>query len=212
VLDPETGKGYELGVKGEWSEGRFGATAAVFRQELDNRPIPDPNTEPDPNGGPAQTFYISGGLQRSDGLELEATGRPLPGWTISAAASWLDAEYIDSLDANFGKTPGGTIERQLALYTGYEIQSGSFGGLGLGATVLSVGDRIVLSGDNLTVKGYERLDLHLSYRALENWHVSLLVRNATDERYIERPNSAYLYGHFFGAPRSVMLRASYSVP
>ncbi|MES1263177.1 MAG: hypothetical protein ABUL69_02395, partial [Peristeroidobacter soli] len=78
-------------------------------------------------------------------------------------------------------------------------------------TVLSVGDRIVLSGDNLFVKGYERLDLHFSYNGLPNWNLSLLVRNVTDENYVERPNSAYLYGHFYGAPRSVMLRAEYEV-
>ncbi len=206
-LDPETGEGYEVGLKGEWMEGRFGATAAVFRQELDNRPIPDPDN------GPGESFSISGGLQRSEGVELEATGRPLAGLTISAAASWLDAEYIDALDVdNFGKTPGGTIKRQFALFSRYELQDGALRGLGFGATLLSVGDRIVLSGDNLTVKGYERLDLHLSYRAIPSWNLSLLVRNVADEKYIERPNSAYLYGHFYGAPRSVMFRAEYSAP
>jgi len=204
ALDPETGTGYEVGAKGEWFEGRFSATAAVYRQELDNRPIPDPDNLP------GESFQISGGLQRTEGVELEANGTPLRGWTLNAAASWIDGEYIDPLDIdNFGKTPGGLIKRQIAMYSKYELQSGALEGFGMGATVLSVGDRIVLAGDNRFVKGYERLDLHFSYNGLPNWNLSLLVRNLTDETYVERPNSAYLYGHFFGAPRSVMLRAEY---
>ena len=67
----------------------------------------------------------------------------------------------------------------------------------------------VLAGDNLVVPGYERLDLHVGYDGFSNLDLSLLIRNVTDERYIERPNSAYLYGHFFGSPRAVMLRAQY---
>lgn len=203
VLDPETGEGYEAGLKSEWFDGRLGATAAVFRQELDNRPIPDPNNLP------ADSFQISGGLQRTDGVELEITGTPLPGWTVSAAASWLDAEYVDRKDPNFGNTPGGTIENQASFYTSYELQSGALRGFGLGATLISVGDRIVLSDRNYTVDGYERLDLQAFYTGLEHWDLSLLVRNVTDEKYIERTNSAYLYGHFFGSPRALMLRAEY---
>jgi iron complex outermembrane receptor protein len=205
TLDPETGSGYEAGLKGEWFDGRFAATAAAFRQELDNRPIPDPNNFPN------ESFQISGGLQRTDGLELETTGRPLPGWTLQAAASWLDAEYIDRSDENFGLTPGGTIKRQVAFFTEYEIAAGSLKGLAVGMTALRVGDRIVLADQNYFIEGYERIDLHFAYNGLPNWKLSLLVRNVTDETYVERPNSAYLYGHFFGSPRAVLLRADYGV-
>lgn len=207
LLEPETGTGLEVGAKGEWLEGRFGATVALFRQELDNRPIPDTN----PDVPPGQDFMVSAGLQRNEGLELELTGEPVTGWKLAAAASWLDAEYIDRDDPNFGLTPGGTIKRQLALHTSYELQSGPLRGLGLGATVLSVGERIVLASEhNLVVEGYERLDLHVAYDASAQLKLALLLRNVTDETYIERPNSAYLYGHFFGAPRSVLLRAEYA--
>ncbi len=46
---------------------------------------------------------------------------------------------------------------------------------------------------------------------LPNWKLSLRVRNLADDTYVERPNSAYLYGHFYGSPRAVMLRADYGV-
>jgi TonB-dependent siderophore receptor len=203
TLDPETGTGYELGLKGDWFEGRFTASAAAFRQELDNRPIPDPANLP------GESWQVSGGLQRTDGLELEATGRPLPGWTLQAAAAWLDPEYVDRDDENFGLTPGGTTKRQIALFTEYELQGGPLEGLAFGLTALNVGDRIVLTDQNYSIEGYERFDLHLAYNGLPEWKLSLLVRNVADDTYVERPNSAYLYGHFFGSPRAVMLRADY---
>jgi len=205
TLDPETGKGYEFGLKGEWFDGRFVASGALFRQQLDNRPIPDPANLPN------ESWQISGGLERTSGFELEATGKPLPGWTLQAAASWLDAEYIDRADENFGRTPGGTTPRQIALFTEYEMQDGPLKGLSFGLTALSVGDRIVLTDQNYFIEGYERFDLHLGWNGLPNWKLSLLVRNLADSTYVERPNSAYLYGHFYGSPRAVMLRADYGV-
>jgi iron complex outermembrane receptor protein len=206
VLDPETGEGYEVGLKSEWLDKRFGVTLAAFRQELDNRPIPDPENTP------SEFFFISGGLQRTDGLELELAGEPFPGLAIQGAATWLDSEYIDSRDPNFGLAPGGTVEKMYSAYVDYAIQGGPLRGFGIGGTVISVGDRFVLSGgQNLLVDGYERLDLHMSYDSGRTWKIALQVRNVTDEKYIERINSAFAYAHFFGAPTAAMLRFDYRI-
>jgi iron complex outermembrane receptor protein len=206
VLDPETGEGYEVGLKSEWLDKRFGVTFAAFRQELDNRPIPDPaNT-------PSEFFFISGGLQRTDGVELELAGEPLPGLALQGAATWLDSEYIDPRDPNFGRVPGGTVENTYSAYIDYTVQGGPLRGFGFGGTLISVGDRFVLSGgQNLMVDGYERLDLHMSYTSQSNWKVALQIRNVTDEKYIERINSAFAYAHFFGAPTAALLRFDYRI-
>jgi len=88
---------------------------------------------------------------------------------------------------------------------------------GAGMTLVNVGDRIVLTqiyedrdgdeeyepyGKNYDIDGSQRLDLQVFYNGLKDWKLSLQVRNVTDETYIERTNSAYLYGHFFGSPRA----------
>ncbi len=61
ILDPETGKGYEVGLKTEWLDKRLGITAAVFRLDLENSPIEEPTN------GPGESFSISAGLARTDG-------------------------------------------------------------------------------------------------------------------------------------------------
>lgn len=202
ILDPERGKGYEIGMKAEAFDRKLLATLALFRMELRDSPIPDPSN------APSENFSVSAGKQRSKGVEVEVQGEPRPGLTVGAAAAWLDAEFVDPLDPNHGLTPGGTVKRQASLYAEHEWRAGPLEGLGLGAQWVHVGDRIVLTDRNLTVKGYDRFDLYASYR-WKDWNVSLQVRNVTDERYIEQVNSAFLYAHFFGAPRSYLLRAEY---
>jgi iron complex outermembrane receptor protein len=200
ILDPETGEGLELGLKSEWFDGRLGASAAVFRQELDNIPITDPLNS---------NFSINGGLQRTDGIELEVSGE-VAGLTLGLAAAWLDSEYIDPRDPNYGFTPWGLIEHQASLFATYELQQGLLKGLGFGATILDVGDRRqgdYFLGDN-SLSGYTRTDLHLSYKGVPDWNISLQLRNVTDERYIERLRDQY-QDNFFGAPRALLVRTEY---
>jgi TonB-dependent siderophore receptor len=209
ILDPETGKGFELGVKGEWFGKRVGASAAVFRQDLDNRPVPDP-TDP-------ANFSISSGLQRAKGMELEVSGNHR-GFRVGAAATWIDAKHIDPLDPDFGLKPYDSVDRVFGVYAGYEIQGGDWRGFGFGATLSSVGKRSLSwagngaftgSGtDELYVDGYERLDFNFYYRAIKGLDLSLQIRNVTDEFYIERVRDA-TGSNYFGSPRAVLLRVAY---
>lgn len=202
ILPPQTGEGYELGLKSEWFDGKLSATASVFQQELDNRPLSDPTN------GPGDYFYVSGGLQRTRGAEMEISGSPYPGLTVGVAASLLESEHIDPLDPNFGLTPDGTVEQQGSLYVDYRLQQGRFRGLGFGGTIVAVGERTVLSNaQNLTAEGYQRVDLHASYEGIEGLDLSLNIRNLLDTTYIERVNSAFGYNHFFGSPRAFLLTA-----
>jgi iron complex outermembrane receptor protein len=195
ILEPETGEGLEFGLKSEWFDGRLGANLAVFRQELDNIPI----SAPPPN----DNFSINGGLQRTDGIEIEVSGE-VDGLTVGLAATWLDSEYIDPRDPNYGLAPWGLIDNQSSLFINYEVQSGPLQGLGFGGTVIDVGKRWQ---SDYFLAGYTRADLNLSYR-LAQWDVSLQLRNVTDERYVERLRDLY-QDNFFGAPRAVVMRAEY---
>jgi TonB-dependent siderophore receptor len=209
ILDPETGKGFEAGIKTEWFAKRVGATAAIFQQELENQPIPD-LTDPD--------FSVSGGQQRTNGIELELTGSPIPGLTIGASATWLDSKYIDPTDPYIGLNPYGSVDRLASLFVSYELQSGMLRGFGLGATLVSEGKRSASfagaadqygnGSDEIFLPGYERFDLDVFYKGLPNWDLSLHVRNVTDETYIERFRDVS-GSNYFGAPRSVLVRAQY---
>lgn len=204
LLAPETGEVFEVGTKTEWFEGRLGVTAAVYRVDRDDIAV-SADTAPG-----EQPFSISSGLQRSEGFEVEVNGRPLPGWTISLAYNQLDAGFEDPRDPFFGFQPGGTADWQMGLYSAYEIQSGMAKGLGFGATLYAIDERGVGGFNVGTIPGYERLDLHAGYTAFENVEINLLVRNVTDEFYIEgadRPGSIA----FLGSPPAALLSVRYTL-
>lgn len=203
ILDPQEGEIYELGLKTEWFDGMLGVNAAVFRLDRENIPI---SAEVGPGERP---FSVSSGLQRSDGVELEINGQPPPGWNLSFAGSLLDSRFIERNDPFFGFTPGGTADWQIGLHTSYELQSGPLKGLGLGASVFAIDERGVGTFVPGTIPGYERFDLHAFYRGFEDVDLALLVRNVTDETYIEGADRANGYAQF-GSPRAVLFTVRYA--
>lgn len=208
ILDPETGDGYELGLKTDWFNHKLGATLAVYQQELDDRPITDPESLLDAIPG---TYSMSAGKHRTEGVELEITGTPYQGLTIAAAANWSDNEFIDKDDTNYELSINGSIDKQYSLYANYELQGGPLKGLGFGATLVSVGERqYIIGGKQAYLDGYERVDLNFSYNGLPNWEMALQVRNLFDKTYVEQAQSGYRAAwNFFGAPRSALFKATY---
>ncbi|MDA7948565.1 MAG: TonB-dependent receptor [Hyphomicrobiaceae bacterium] len=203
VLEPETGDGYEAGIKTEWFDKKLGATVSVYRQELENIPILDPSN------GPGESFSVSAGLHRTDGIEVEVVGSLFPGLTVAAGAAWTDNEFIDPRDPNFGLKIDGSVDRQFSLYAHYELQSGPFQGLGFGATLISLSDRnFIRNGTQIFAEGYERVDLNLSYKGEPDWDMSLLVRNIFDENYLEQTGSNPNSRHFLVAPRTFLFRVT----
>ena len=203
-LDPITGTGHEIGFKTEWFDQKLGVNVAIYRQELSNRPLEDPNDT---------RFQIASGKHLTKGFELEVSGSPYPGWTLAAAYSLTDNEFVESGDPYDGLSINGSVDQQIGLYSHYEIQQGQFKGLGIGATFVHVGDRNFVNTDQAPYEqnyldGYNRLDLNFSYNAIPNWDLNLLVRNLTDETYVE---SAYKRGsgNYFGSPVAALFNATY---
>ena len=132
LLDPETGEIYELGAKSEWLGGRLGINTALYRVDRENVAV---SADVPPGTAP---YSITSGLQRSEGVEIEVMGRPLPGWDLSLAWNVVDSQFKDRRDPFFGQQPGGTADWQVGAYTAYELQSGAAKGLGFGATVYAI--------------------------------------------------------------------------
>jgi iron complex outermembrane receptor protein len=198
ILEPETGEIYEAGIKTEWFAQRFGVNAAIFRIDRDKIPVSAETAPGDP------PYSISSGLQRSEGVELEINGEPLPGWNISAAYNWLDSEFMDPRDTFFGAKPGGSADWQLGMHTSYELQSGPLKGFGIGATLFAIDDRGLSTFVRGTLDGYERVDLNLFYKGLSAYEFALSIRNLFDERYIEGADRSNALAQF-GSPTAALL-------
>ncbi|KAF1049784.1 TonB-dependent siderophore receptor [Xylophilus sp.] len=83
-LDPVTGKNYEVGVKGEYLDGRLNASLAVFRTLQDNVATADGTNMV---AGTSDQAYRAASGVKSRGFEAELSGQLLPQWNLTAGIS-----------------------------------------------------------------------------------------------------------------------------
>ncbi len=100
---------YEVGAKTNWLNGALTVTAALFRTELSNAQISDPERP---------GIVISAGNQKVDGFEVNVSGHITDDWEILAGYIFLDPITVGSTDpANRGKLLVNTARHQANLWT-----------------------------------------------------------------------------------------------
>ncbi|MGE3277867.1 MAG: TonB-dependent siderophore receptor [Vicinamibacterales bacterium] len=190
-LDPEKTFNVEVGSKWDLAGGRISLTGAVFRTEKTNARTRNANNEP----------FVLDGRQRVDGVELGASGRITPAWSVFANASFLDSRIEASANAaeqdqNLALTP----RKSASLWTTVDLPHGvTFGG---GAEFR---DSVFRNATNTTeVPSYWLLNATASYRVGPKLTLRMNADNLADEQYVDRVGG----GHYIpGARRTVRLTA-----
>ncbi|TBV10460.1 TonB-dependent siderophore receptor [Stutzerimonas kirkiae] len=215
LLDPITGKNYEIGIKGEYLEGRLNASAAIFQLDQENRA----SVLADQTGCPsATTCYEAAGKVRSKGVELEINGRLTDNWQIAAGYTFAEAKYQQDADeTNEGRLFNTKLPRhQLNLSTTYHLP-GELNRWRVGASLYRQ-NATYSKGVNGTVdyqieqKAYAIADAMLGYQVNEHLDTQLSINNIFDKKYYQTLASHPNWGGVsqYGAPRNFMLSAKYS--
>jgi len=193
VLDPETGVQYEIGAKLELIPDQLSATLAAFDLTRKHVAATDP-TDSD--------YSVQTGEQRVRGVELDVTGQPVPGWKIIGNLSALNAEITKDTTYAEGNRLVGVPRLSGALWSTYQIQSGSLKGLGFGAGLIAVGERQGDLANSFDVSGYTRVDASVFYDIDPKTRIALNGRNLTDRKYIETVSEATEI--YAGAPAQLL--------
>lgn len=201
------GSAKELGLKGEFLDGKLIASAALFRIEQDNLAQKDvghfvPDSKP-----PVEASYGAKGAY-TQGAELEITGEPLAGWQLSLGLSHFKGKDAKGQDINT------TEPRQTAkLYTSYR-PGGALQGLTLGAGINWQSSSYSKATDPLKKSvmlerpAYSLVSASVAYEFAKQWSAALHVDNLLDKRYYSQLGF-YSQGAW-GAPRNFRLSGSYS--
>ena len=209
-LPPQTGTNFELGIKGEYLDGKLNASAAIFQIDLDNLPDALPASA---CGGRATSCYQSAGKVRSRGVELELSGELQPGWQVAASYTYASAKRRSPASAydpagtyTMGERYASNIPRTLVkLATNYRLpgdwQRWSVGG---SLEVQSKTD----SPWSVHQGGFAIAGLRLGYTVNRQLDLNLNINNLFD-RYYYSSIGADNGPNFFGDPRNVMLTARY---
>jgi len=201
-LDPVEGKNYEIGLKGEYLQGRLNASAALFEVKQDNLAQIDVGKLL-PDG--SQAYYAAQGT-RTRGFEIELAGELTPGWNMFAGYTHYTAKDAD------GKAVNTTAPRSLfKLFTTYRLPGGwsrlTVGG-GVSWQSRTFSAAIGPQGETEVGQGsYALVDLMARYRFNDHLTATLNLNNLTDKKYYTQ--MGFYDQGFYGAPRHAMLNLRY---
>ncbi|MDO8066929.1 TonB-dependent siderophore receptor [Janthinobacterium sp. SUN206] len=206
-LAPETGDNAELGVKGEFYEGKLNASAALFHTKKKNLAELDRSVPPGfllPDGG--QAMVANGAGVTAKGVEFDVSGQLTPAWEASGGYTYLHAAEAD------GRRAATTQPRHLLrLATSYRFD-GRLAGLKAGASLTAQSATYSESWygrpppsemTNIPQAGYALVNAMASYAINRHASVQLNVNNLLDKKYYR--NVGFFDGVFWGEPRNVSL-------
>ncbi|MGB6298757.1 MAG: TonB-dependent siderophore receptor [Rivularia sp. (in: cyanobacteria)] len=194
-LEPESGEGFEVGLKTELIKDKLSATLAYFDITKQNVAVADPVL---PN------FSVASGEQKSRGVELDVIGEISPGLKVIASYAYIDAEITeDNNPENIGNQLPGTPEHSASLWTTYEIQKGDLQGLGFGLGLKYVGARKGDLDNSFEVEDYLTTDAAIFYQK-NNWRAALNFKNLFNIDYIEGVGNSRVRGIYPGKPFTIL--------
>jgi iron complex outermembrane receptor protein len=194
ALDPESGEGWEIGVKSELLKGKLFTTLAYFNITKQNVATEDPN---DPFS------FVATGEQQSQGIELDVTGEILPGWKAIASYAYIDAEVTEDNLIEVGNRLNNAPENSASFWTTYEIPRGDLQGLGLGVGFNFVGERQGDLDNSFKLDSYFLTNTAVFYER-NNWRAALNFKNLFDVDYIAGASPVRERGNDRGEPFTVI--------
>ncbi|HUS18556.1 MAG TPA: TonB-dependent siderophore receptor [Terriglobales bacterium] len=197
-LKPEVTQNYELGSKFDFLSGRISTNVAVFRLERTNVKTTDPLNP---------TKLVLVGEQKTDGVDLNFSGRITRGWNVYAGYALLSTRVVRSNTISSGVLTEGKRAAFIPLHSGNIWSTYSFNnGFGVGGGLIYNGDRFTGNDNTVTLPEYIRLDATAFYKH-RHFDVVLNLRNVTHLTYYE---SAHNNSQIFpGAPINGALTLRY---
>ncbi|WP_312840036.1 catecholate siderophore receptor Fiu [Delftia tsuruhatensis] len=198
-MDPQKAKTAEMGTKWELMDKRLLLTGALFRTEITNEIVTNPD------GTVGQT-----GKKIVQGLELGATGQITPAWGVTAGYTLQDTKVDTGAtvaqDGSSGLTY--TPKNAFSLWTSYQFPFGlTLAGGARYSGGLKRGTDGAVGTPNFT-DAYWVFDAMASYRINKNADIQLNFYNLFDKEYVGAINKSG-YRYFPGTPRSVRVSANF---
>ena len=203
VLEPDEGKNYEAGIKGEFYGGRLNTSLAYFEVHESNRAEPDAEYNADPTN-PSILYASVGTKAKAKGFEAEMSGELAPGWQAQAGFTHKiirgsDDEKISTWEP----------EDQLSLYTTYKFK-GPLDRLTIGGGARwqnrswqNIYNRAKDQYQDFSQDAYWLVDAMAKYQVSEHLSTTLNVNNLFDKQYYT--NIGFYNTAYYGDPRNVMV-------
>ena len=198
VLDPETGKGIEAGMKQKLFDERVTATVALFKIDKENIAMADPNFP---------LSSIASGKQESRGFEVDMGGDITPDWSMIASYGYTQTKNKDKNNNDLRNAPKHTA----AVFTTYKLTALGLPSLYIGGGARYIGERYADDANAIKLDSAVVYNATVGYKK-KNWRAAISVQNLTNEKYVEGAfASSPIAGTrvYAGKPRTVLATLGY---
>ncbi len=210
VIAPETVNAYEIGLKNTLLGGDLIVNVAAYYAKYNNYQA----NNPDVVAGVRTTRLTNAGSVSTQGFELDFVARPFRAFSVTGGLAYNKAQVV-----NFRLPPGADAsqliakgtplanapEWKMALGANYEIETGGFANVDLGAQMAMQSDQIYELSPNpavrrgATVDGYATVDLSVALAdPNDGWRLTAQVKNLFDKSFASSivsggPGGAFRY-------------------
>ncbi|QTF09958.1 TonB-dependent siderophore receptor [Brenneria izadpanahii] len=211
LLPAITGTNYETGVKGEFFDGDLNASLALFRIIQANRALAEADSSVCQN--PDNGCSRAEGKVRSQGVEMEISGKLAEGWQLSAGYTLTNSKYLEASDSEkAAQFSPRTPKHMFKLYSSYNLPGElNQWTIGAGLTAQTGTSTYPSRAFGLTQGGYTLVNANITYQYSKNLSFNLVGNNLTDKVYYKNLNNRHRSGYnYYGDPRNFMLTAKYT--
>ena len=201
TLKPLIGQSYELGIKGEWFDGRLNSAFNLFRTVQKDAAQDDPAC-------PDSSCSQNSGKVRAQGFEAEVSGEVIDRLQLLAGYTYTQTKVLEDADATQdGLSYNSYVPRHLLRVWADYALSGPLERVTVGAGVnaQSRNYRVSpISGNDISQSGYAIWNGRIGYRIDDTWSVALNGNNLFDTRYYATVGTEG-FGNFYGEPRNLVM-------
>ncbi|MBE7942483.1 MULTISPECIES: TonB-dependent receptor [Ramlibacter] len=177
ILQPETQRSFQAGIKADGLDGRFDLDLSAFAVNFDNQAV---TAQED-----GQPVLRNGGRQRVTGWELEGTYRLQPGLNAVAHVSHSKARYVDFNTLQDGvvtQLAGNALPLSARVLAGAGLMFAPMRGWQASLVASYTGRRFLDMGNAVEVPGYTTIDASLGYVFEGGVKVSMTGTNLSNRR------------------------------
>ena len=201
TLKPLVGQSYEVGIKGEWFDGRLNSAFNLFRTIQKDAAQDDPLC-------PDSSCSQNSGKVRAQGFETEVSGEVIDRLQLLAGYTYTQTKVLEDADAAQNGVPYNSYvpRHLLRVWADYGL-SGALDRVSVGAGVNAQSSNYrvsPISGNDMTQSGYAVWNGRVSYRIDDTWSVALNGNNLFDKRYYVTVGTEG-FGNFYGEPRNFVM-------
>lgn len=211
-VKPITGNNFELGLKRSWAGGRWNTTLAAYRIFKENELTADPNSPPNEN------LSIELGQKRTEGIEFDLSGSPLPGLNMTANYAYTDSRVTEVAEGvtvlKVGDIVPGFAKHSANVWLSYTLQNGPLAGFGLSSGLTLQEGKEIYSQNapdpTQVLPTYFKLDAGISWKK-KNIQIGLNVFNLLDDYLYSGAYYSYNKAYYWQteAPRNARLSVTY---